>query len=932
MSGTSRYEIDIVANNKASRALSKTNKQLGKINSNAKKSNSALKTMGTLAASAGAALGTIKLAQSFLNTAKQFENLGVQLKFITGNAKDGARALGIVEEAASKSAFAMSDMANAAPLLLTVGSVDQLGDSLDIVGDIAAATGIDFNTTAEQIQRAFSGGIASADIFREKGVKSMLGFQEGVEYTAEETERMIREAFENGTTSLKGATAEMAKTWTGQLSMMGDKWDQFKLKTMESGLFPALKKQLGDLDKFFKDNAQAIDDMAVALGEGLAAAVIKIGEAVAFIAEHSDKFATAAKILIGLKLASWAIKAAMAMRTLATGVMTVMAFSGPPGWAAIATGIATLTLGTLALNKAFGETTESFSKDELGGKISETEARIKELTAANAELETQMKDLGTPFQDFTIDLNDTNNVFKSLEDQVIQIPNALDHVTNSMASNSAEIFLLEKELASLKTMYDEIEPATADLSNRNEELAESLSKVNKEVSGPDFTKFNELWGSLRSELFPVQTEIAKINSQIDLFTKAIADGHPEADLLSTSIVKMKQRLAELNPETQAIIEKLAGYKDAVVLAAEADARAKTQLDNKVTAMNSLKESLFPLETQMNTYSNQIDTLNYLIENNIGNTDEWRRMIVELRKQMALADPETQALIERLTGYQDAVLRAKRIQDADAQSKLDLKEAALALYDSLHPLETQLKTLTEQQDINRDAYEKQLITIDQYIKTHNKLKDKINETKDSMKGLGNTVKETTEDMRTEGEKYVDSFNKDFNRKLADGLANGTLSFQTFAGSWKKVLADLINDTLNKGTLLKDILGMFGNIFGGSSKGPGFQIPMMAGPMDYLQGSPISGMVAGPMDFLQPYADGGKIAAGETGIVGEAGAELVTGPATVTPNKEIGGAKPAVNITIQAIDTQTGTEFLLKNKKQIEGIIQHAYNRRGKQGIY
>ena len=36
--------------------------------------------------------------------------------------------------------------------------------------------------------------------------------------------------------------------------------------------------------------------------------------------------------------------------------------------------------------------------------------------------------------------------------------------------------------------------------------------------------------------------------------------------------------------------------------------------------------------------------------------------------------------------------------------------------------------------------------------------------------------------------------------------------------------------------------------------------------------------------------------------------------------------------EAIDTQTGTEFLLKNKKQIEGIIQNAYNRRGKQGIY
>ena len=933
MSGTSRYEIDIVANNKASKALGKTNAQLKKIDKNAKKSNSALKSMGTLAATAATALGGIKLAQSFLNTAKQFENLGIQLKFITGSAKDGAKALEIVEAAAAKSAFAMDDMANAAPLLLTVGSVEELGESLDMVGDIAAATGLDFNTAAEQIQRAFSGGIASADIFREKGIKSMLGFQEGVQYTAEETEKMIRDAFENGTTSMKGATAEMAKTWTGQMSMMGDAWTQFQKKTMESGLFPALKAELGDLQSFMKDNQQAIDDMAVALGEGLAKAVIGIGEAVKFIAENSDKFATAAKIIIGLKLAAWAVKAAMAMRTLATGIMTVMAFSGPPGWAAIATGIATLAAGTYALNKAFGDTSESFTADELGKKISDTEARIKELTAANAELETQMTDLGTPFQDFTVDLNDTNNIFKSLEDQVIQIPDAFDHVTTSMAENSAEIFLLEKELASLKTMYDEIEPATEEVSRRNEELAETLSNVttNTGSATDKFKEFNEQWKTLRNELFPVQTEIETINKRIATFQQAIADGHPESDLLAKAIVKMKQRLVELNPEIQATLEKLTGYKDGVMRAAEADARAKTKLDEKITAMNSLKESLFPLETQMNTYGDQIDTLNFLIENNIGNTDEWRRMIIELRKQMALANPETQNLINSMTGYQDAILRAKRIQDADIQSKLDLREAALSLYDSMHPLETQLKTLTEQQDLNRDAYEKQLITMEQYMKTHNKLKDKIEETKESMKGLGTTLKETTEDMRTEGEKYVESFNKDFNRKLSDGLANGTLSFKTFAGSWKKVLADLINDTLNGGTLLNDILSMFGNAFGGGGGGLTslFDTKGVVNSFSQFAGDAVGGHMARNM---AQYADGGKIKSGETGIVGEAGAELVTGPATVTPNGEIGGAKPAVNITIQAIDTQTGTEFLLKNKKQIEGIIQHAYNRRGKQGIY
>jgi hypothetical protein len=81
----------------------------------------------------------------------------------------------------------------------------------------------------------------------------------------------------------------------------------------------------------------------------------------------------------------------------------------------------------------------------------------------------------------------------------------------------------------------------------------------------------------------------------------------------------------------------------------------------------------------------------------------------------------------------------------------------------------------------------------------------------------------------------------------------------------------------------------------------------------------------------FANGGTLGAGKFGIAGEAGPELITGPATITPAAELGGA-PSVNITIQAIDTQTGTEFLLKNKKQVESIIQNAYNRRGKQGIY
>ena len=86
--------------------------------------------------------------------------------------------------------------------------------------------------------------------------------------------------------------------------------------------------------------------------------------------------------------------------------------------------------------------------------------------------------------------------------------------------------------------------------------------------------------------------------------------------------------------------------------------------------------------------------------------------------------------------------------------------------------------------------------------------------------------------------------------------------------------------------------------------------------------------------ETFADGGLIPGGKVGIVGERGPELITGPANITPMDEFtGSGEPlTVNFTLNAIDTQTGIEFLLKNKPQIVGMIQGAYNSQGKRGIY
>ena len=215
------------------------------------------------------------------------------------------------------------------------------------------------------------------------------------------------------------------------------------------------------------------------------------------------------------------------------------------------------------------------------------------------------------------------------------------------------------------------------------------------------------------------------------------------------------------------------------------------------------------------------------------------------------------------------------------------------------------------------------------------------TKDTTKGvteeyekMSKGVTQSTSDMANSSDDFVTKFNNDFDKILADGLAQGNLNFDSFAGLWQSTLSSLIQDTLKGGNQLNSIFSglfgggggggggffggifdFFGGLFGGG--GGGLSLPLLGGP------------AGGPIPFL---ADGGTLRSGQLGIAGEAGPELISGPATVTPMDQIGGANPQVNITIQAIDTQTGTEFLLKNKKQIEGIIQNAYNRRGKQGIY
>ena len=94
-----------------------------------------------------------------------------------------------------------------------------LNENVKLTGNSAAVAGLDFRTAGEQLQRAFSSGASAADLFRERGVLALLGFESGVKITTEETIRRFKEVFGEGG-EFGTAAEEFAGTLEGN-SMLG---------------------------------------------------------------------------------------------------------------------------------------------------------------------------------------------------------------------------------------------------------------------------------------------------------------------------------------------------------------------------------------------------------------------------------------------------------------------------------------------------------------------------------------------------------------------------------------------------------------------------------------------------------------------------------------------------------------------------------------
>lgn len=281
-------------------------------------------------------LGLGLTAKSFIQAASTAEQFRTRLNVLLGSVEEGSRLFKNMAEFAGKVSFSYEEIMASATNLTGVmrEGVDEVSAWMPLIGDLAAATGMTVQETTGQVIRMYSAGAAAADMFRERGVLAMLGFQAKVQYSAQQTRDMLMKAWKDPSSQFAGAATELGKTWAGMLSMVSDRWFQFRTLVMDQGLFDYIKALLstfldfiqelqttGRLDKWANETSKAV---IMALGK-----MIKGFAAVLEVINFVRRAFEGIKFAINGLLAVWSF----AWGKILAGVSTVADFLGMDGLA-----------------------------------------------------------------------------------------------------------------------------------------------------------------------------------------------------------------------------------------------------------------------------------------------------------------------------------------------------------------------------------------------------------------------------------------------------------------------------------------------------------------------------------------------------------------------------------------------------------------------
>jgi hypothetical protein len=196
-----------------------------------------------------------------------------KLSFLFGSVEKGSQAFKTLNSFASKSPFAFQDIISSAGNLAIVSKdTEELARNLQIVGNVSAITGLDFQTSAEQISKAFTKGINSARLFQDKGVASLLGFQKGADVSAFATEEAFNRVFGTGGRFAQASNV-LSNTFQGTLTKITNSFVKFQNDINKGGFFNFISAGLSVINDNLDKNSATLQKFANLFGEQLTKAI-----------------------------------------------------------------------------------------------------------------------------------------------------------------------------------------------------------------------------------------------------------------------------------------------------------------------------------------------------------------------------------------------------------------------------------------------------------------------------------------------------------------------------------------------------------------------------------------------------------------------------------------------------------------------------------
>ena len=538
---TKQVNIDIIAKDKTRQAMKSATTGVDKLKQSVFNLRNALVGIG-----AGVTL------KSFVDVGRQVESLQIRLKFLFGSVEEGAKAFDVMSKFASKVPFSLEQIqAGAGNLAVVAKDAEELSRVLEITGNVASVTGLDFQTTAEQIQRSLSAGIASADIFRERGVRDLLGFKAGATVTAEETAEAFERVFGKGG-RFAGATDDLAQTLTGTLSMLGDKLFNFQ-KEVAEGFLVGLKREFGELDKFFQDNQEQIDKIAQSIGVGLSNAVIGFGSAVQFVAENFRILKAFVAGFIAFKLVGVVTKLASAFRQVFITLSGITALSGAKGLTVFAGAVGAITTATMLLPDPLEKAEQALKKltrKELERDIYSTLTAIRDLEMQNKKLEESMKEIKPDFGKKIADaFKESNGVMLDNNDIAVKQIDLYQGMVDVFSKNEQKIIELNEKLllldktqkaviASSKESFESLGQAPFAMGGKIEKSYKKQTDAVKETTKATLS-LAEAEKLRLSALEAIDMALGRHESQIGLFAN-FANGFKEVAESQKEMFKQMQ--------------------------------------------------------------------------------------------------------------------------------------------------------------------------------------------------------------------------------------------------------------------------------------------------------------------------------------------------------------------------------------------------------